>query len=107
MNKRKQKLLIHELANEFGFDICRITDPNLSTVTSLRLKEFIDLGFHGDMKWLEETYERRKSPVLLWEEAKSAIVIGVNYGPKEDPLKKNNIKLLGNISVYALSLIHI
>ena len=101
MNKRKQKLLIHELANEFGFDVCRITDPNLSKVTSLRLKEFIDLGFHGDMKWLEETYERRKSPVLLWEEAKSAIVIGVNYGPKEDPLKKNNIKLLGNISVYA------
>ena len=101
MNKRKQKLLIHELANEFGFDVCRITDPNLSTITSLRLKEFIDLGFHGDMKWLEETYERRKSPVLLWEEAKSAIVIGVNYGPKEDPLKKNNIKLLGNISVYA------
>ena len=62
MNKRKQKLLIHELAIEFGFDVCGwITDPNLSTITSLRLKEFIDLGFHGDMKWLEETYERRKS----------------------------------------------
>ena len=101
MNKRKQKLLIHKLANEFGFDVCRITDPNLSTITSLRLKEFIDLGFHGDMKWLEETYERRKSPASLWEEAKSAIIIGVNYGPKEDPLKKNNLKLLGNISVYA------
>ena len=63
MKNRKQKLLIHELANEFGFDVCRITDPNLSTITSLRLKEFIELGFHGDMKWLEETYERRKSPI--------------------------------------------
>ena len=30
-----------DLANEFGFDVCRITDPNLSTITSLRLKSLL------------------------------------------------------------------
>ena len=38
---------------------------------------------------------------ISWEEAKSAIVIGVNYGPKEDPLKKQYKTFLGNISAYA------
>jgi epoxyqueuosine reductase len=63
-------------------------------ITSLRLKEFINLGFHGDMKWLEKTFERRKSPISLWEEAKSAIVVGINYGPKIDPLTNNDKKLV-------------
>jgi len=101
MHQINLKLLIHELADEFKFDVCRITDPNLPNETSLRLKEFIDLGFHGNMKWLADTFERRKSPISLWEEAKSAIVVGVNYGPKLDPLSKNKEKLVGNISVYA------
>jgi epoxyqueuosine reductase len=101
MDQRKQKELINKLANEFKFDVCRVTDPNLPNITSLRLKEFINLGFHGDMKWLEKTFERRKSPTSLWEEAKSAIVVGINYGPKVDPLTNNNKKLVGNISVYA------
>ena len=39
MNQRKQKELINKLANEFKFDVCRVTDPNLPNITSLRLKE--------------------------------------------------------------------
>ena len=50
---------------------------------------------------MEETFERRKSTLNLWSETKSAIVLGLNYGPETDPLEKNNNKSLGNISVYA------
>ena len=45
------------------------------------------------MQWLEKTFERRKSPTSLWEEAKSAIVVGINYGPKVNPLTNNDKKL--------------
>ena len=101
MYKFDEKKIIQELAKEFNFDICKITDTNLPINTDVRLKEFIDLGFHGEMNWLADSYERRKSPLNLWEEAKSAIILGLNYGPKDNPLKKINKKNLGNISVYA------
>ena len=101
MQSNNHNILIKKLAKDFEFDVCRVTDPNLGLITELRLKEFLELGFHGEMKWMEETYERRKSPIKLWPEAKSAIVVGLNYGPEIDPLTKNDNKMLGNISVYA------
>ena len=53
------------------------------------------------MDWLKKTEYRRKSPINLWPEAKSAIVLGLNYGPRNNPLLKNKKNDLGNISVYA------
>ena len=69
MKKNKDSKLIKELAKEFEFDVCKITDSELPLLTALRLKEFIKSGFHGEMKWMEDTFERRKSPVNLWAEA--------------------------------------
>ena len=93
MFKFDEKKIIQDLAKEFKFDICRITDISLPIKTSVRLKEFIDSGFHGEMKWLADSYERRKSPLNLWEEAKSAIILGLNYGPKNNPLEKIKKKI--------------
>ena len=101
MIKLDEKKIIQDLAKEFKFDICKITSTDLPINTDVRLKEFIDFGFHGEMNWLADSYERRKSPLNLWEEAKSAIILGLNYGPKNNPLEKINKKDLGNISVYA------
>ena len=41
-----EKKIIKDLAKEFNFDICKIKDINLPINTDVRLKEFIDLGFH-------------------------------------------------------------
>ena len=101
MANKNSKKIINELAKEFKFDVCKVVDSSLPSVIADRLKEFIVSGYHGEMKWMEETFERRKSPLNLWSETKSAIVLGLNYGPESDPLEKNNNKSLGNISVYA------
>ena len=101
MANKNSKKIINELAKEFKFDVCKVVDSSLPSVIADRLKEFIVSGYHGDMDWIEDTFERRKSPLNLWPEAKSAIILGLNYGPKYDPLEKNNNKSLGNISVYA------
>ena len=101
MKKKLENKFIKELAKEFEFDVCKITDAKLPLSAALGLKEFIDSGFHGEMKWMEDTFERRKSPINLWGEAKSAIILGLNYGPKTNPLEKNKYKNIGNISVYA------
>ena len=38
------------------------------------------------MGWLADTAARRGDPQTLWAEARSVVVLGVNYGPADDPL---------------------
>ena len=53
------------------------------------------------MDWMAQTQERRADPRVLWNEVRSIIVLGVNYGPQGDPLAALHDKSTGNISVYA------
>ncbi len=53
------------------------------------------------MGWLAETAERRASPDAMWKEARSAIVLAMNYGPDHDPMDNLKAAGKGNISVYA------
>ena len=84
-----------------GFDACHITSASLPEDVNKRLQAFISEGHHGEMMWLDETKERRASPHVMWQEAKSAIVLGMNYGPDHNPLDNLKEKQAGNISVYA------
>ncbi len=53
------------------------------------------------MEWLAETSFRRSHPNNLWAEAKSAVILGMNYGPETDPLASLSQTDAGTISVYA------
>ncbi len=48
-----------------------------------------------------ETQARRSDPKQLWPEVKSIILLGMNYGPTEDPLANLDDKSTANLSVYA------
>jgi epoxyqueuosine reductase len=100
--KRPLSKAVVTRANTLGFTPPRIVD--LSTVSqawATHLESFVELGRHGTMAWLEETKERRAHPNSLWPEARSAIVVGMNYGPETDPLLDLDNSAIGNISVYA------
>ena len=64
-------------------------------------ERFIAEGQHGDMDWLAATAARRTDPQVLWPEARSVIMLGLNYGPDDDPLKILARRDRGAISVYA------
>jgi len=51
--------------------------------------------------WMPETQQRRSHPNNMWAEAKSAIVVGMNYGPESNPLEALKYPSNGVISVYA------
>jgi epoxyqueuosine reductase len=53
------------------------------------------------MRWMAETFERRVDPRKLMPDAKSVIVLGLNYGPATDPLAPLRRPAAGAISVYA------
>jgi epoxyqueuosine reductase len=88
-------------AKALGFDSCGITRLDADNELGRRLESFIAEHRHGDMDWLASTAERRKAPSALWPEARSAVLIGLNYGPGTDPLHRLSAKSSGNISVYA------
>ncbi len=53
------------------------------------------------MDWLANEPSRRASPKVLWSEVRSVIMLGMNYGPDENPLAMLEQTTRGNISVYA------
>ena len=53
------------------------------------------------MTWMAETFERRADPRQLMPDARSVIMVGLNYGPEGDPLATLGRPGAGSISVYA------
>lgn len=88
-------------AKKLGFDAFGIAPANARPDLKQKLDKALAAGWHGDMEWMAETAARRVAPKGLWPEAKSVIMLGVNYGPNEDPLPLLAQKSKGNISVYA------
>ncbi len=92
---------VKSLALETGFSEVRICRADEAWVAAERLADFVAKGHHGSMAWMEETLERRKHPTAMWADAKSAVVVGLNYGPEHDPLAGLDRKSEAVISVYA------
>ena len=66
-----------------------------------RLQAWLAEGAQGDMGWMAETFERRADPRKLMADARSLVVLGLNYGPAGDPLAALRRPDVGAISVYA------
>jgi epoxyqueuosine reductase len=92
---------IKKFAAETGFDSVRFTAADGIKSSADYFKEFIDKEYHGDMAWMEEKAERRSSPKALWPDVKSVIMLGMNYGPDQNPMAILDHKELAAISVYA------
>ncbi|MEA1940663.1 MAG: tRNA epoxyqueuosine(34) reductase QueG [Pseudomonadota bacterium] len=88
-------------AAALGFTEARICRADEAWAAGERLAEFVGAGMHGSMAWMEDTLERRKHPTAMWPDAKSAVVVAMNYGPDVDPLALLERKSEGVISVYA------
>jgi len=93
--------LIRAEALALGFDACGFADLDDAWPAAARLAAYVEAGRHGEMAWMAETKERRAHPRAMWSEARSAIVLGMNYGPEADPLAILGAKDRGAISVYA------
>lgn len=88
-------------ARALGFDCVGITEPGTIENAGKHFLEFIASGGHGDMDWLAASPERRVDPRGLWADVRSVIMLGVNYGPDQDPLAILKQRSQAAISVYA------
>ena len=90
-------------ARALGFDAVAFArvDALDAWPAAARLAAFVEAGRHGSMGWMASTAERRASPRALWAEARSAVVLGMNYGPDADPRDAQADRSHAAISVYA------
>jgi epoxyqueuosine reductase len=94
---------LQERALELGFDILGIATPDSIPLAAERLRQFLAEGAHGDMEWMQTTAQRRGDPRALWPQARSIIMLGLNYVREGDPLAVLQRRDRGAISVYAQS----
>jgi len=88
-------------AQELGFDAFAVATPQLPAGTAENLTAFLNEGRHGEMDWMAERTAWRSDPRALWGDTRSILVLGLNYGPENDPLATLGERSKGNISVYA------
>jgi epoxyqueuosine reductase len=88
-------------ARAVGFEAVRVTTPAGTPELGDRLEAWLRAGHHGTMEWMAATPERRADPLTLWPEVRSIVLLGLNYGPENDPLATLRQRDRATISVYA------
>jgi epoxyqueuosine reductase len=95
------KAAIAAKARALGFDDVGFAPASLPRSCGEHLASFLGAGGHGDMDWLARRAAERADPRTLWPAARTAIVLALNYGPHEDPMKLVAMPERGAVSVYA------
>ena len=106
-NKSQIDKIIKQKALELGFSAIGISKADFLDKESQQLKNWLNNGFHGEMKYMENHFEKRTDPRILVEGAKSVISVLLNYYP-EDRIARflyfrgtsNSHSYLGSVFLY-------
>lgn len=82
LNALLKTQMIKDKALEIGFDGCGIAKAEKLTGDAEHLKQWLDKGFHGNMGYMENHFEKRVDPVKLVEGTKSIVSVILNYYPE-------------------------
>ena len=99
--RSRLRIALNAKARELGFDACRVAAPTLPPSARENLAAWLAAGAQGDMGWMAETFARRADPKVLWPEARSVVMLAMNYGPTVDPREALGDRSCAAISVYA------
>jgi epoxyqueuosine reductase len=95
----KEQLVARAL--EEGFVKVGICRPDAVPESAERLRAYLAEGRHGQMSWMAEREGWRGSPVALWPEARSVVMLAEAYTPDGDPMAGLAARDRGVVSVYA------
>ncbi|ATE63338.1 tRNA epoxyqueuosine(34) reductase QueG [Rhizorhabdus dicambivorans] len=84
-----------------GFAACGFARADAAPEAAERLDDWLEAGAHGSMDWMEARKGQRARPQALWPEARSLIMLGMSYAPRENPMRLADEPGIGRISVYA------
>lgn len=82
-NKEKYSKLIKAEAKRLGFLSCGISKAGFLEEEAPRLENWLNQNHHGEMKYMENHFDKRLNPTLLVDDAKSVISLLLNYYPSK------------------------
>jgi epoxyqueuosine reductase len=90
-------------AIELGFDLAGVTDASPVDASQAKIfAEWLKSGFAGQMTYMHRNLKKRLNPAKLMENARSVIVVGLNYTPPElKPKPPESTGPTGKIAIYA------
>lgn len=85
--------IIKKKAEKFGFQSCGISKAEFLEEEAPRLESWLKNNFHGEMRYMENHFDKRLNPKLLVNGSKSVISLSYNYFPKEEISTLENFKI--------------
>jgi epoxyqueuosine reductase len=79
----KHSTFIKKEAKRLGFDFCGISKSEFLSEEAPRLEKWLKDNKHGQMKYMENYFDKRLNPNLLVDNAKSVISLLYNYFPEQ------------------------
>ncbi len=77
---------VKQEAKRLGFDFCGISKAEFLEEEAPRLEKWLKESKHGQMKYMENYFDKRLNPTLLVDGAKSVISLLYNYYPSEQQI---------------------
>ncbi|SDS81434.1 epoxyqueuosine reductase [Mucilaginibacter mallensis] len=78
-NRSAYSELIKTEAKNLGFMFCGIAKAEFLEDEAPRLEQWLKKNMHGEMRYMENHFDKRLDPRLLVDGAKSVISLGLNY----------------------------
>ena len=84
MSATTHKQILLALSEELGFSFVGVAKAEHMDPEARRLEEWLNRGYHGQMKWMENHFDKRVDPTKLVPGAKSVVSLLYNYYPEDD-----------------------
>jgi len=91
--KNKYSLLIKTEAKRLGFLSCGISKAEFLEEEAPRLEKWLNQNMHGEMRYMENHFDKRLDPTKLVEGSKSVISLLLNYYPSEHQQDQDSPKI--------------
>jgi len=79
VNRSQYSKFIKNEANKLGFQFCGISKAGFLEEEATKLENWLKSGFHGEMSYMENHFDKRLDPRKLVEGARSVISLSLNY----------------------------
>ena len=83
MEGHSLKKIIQQKAEELGFLAIGFAKAEKLIDEEFRLKDWLSKGYHAEMQYMENHFDKRLDPTLLVEGSKTVISLAYNYFPQK------------------------
>lgn len=93
MNIHQRTQFVKQSALDLGFSFVGIAKARQLDEEAKRLESWLNQGFHGEMSYMENHFDKRIDPTKLVEGAKTVVTLMYNYYTDEKPIDENAPKI--------------